>query len=147
LAQDYAVGNEEGFKRRIEEGVSLFSAIAILVLCIATTLLLMSPLFLLTDVGVIGWRIEECSFVGASVLLSIPFGVFVTVFRAVGLFTAGTMLGNVVRLVTLGLSACLLFFGVTPALFAGSQLFGATVLVAVVVSYAHRRIPQCRNLN
>jgi len=147
LAQDYAVGNEEGFKRRLEEGVSLFTAIAILVLCIATTLLFTSPLPLLVHVGVFGWEDRGVLFfLGASVLLSIPLGVLMAVFRAVGLYAASTMLDNVLRLVTLGLYACLLFFGVTPALFAGSQLFGTTVLAAVVIAYAYRKIPQCRNL-
>ncbi|MBI5648096.1 MAG: hypothetical protein HY962_14285 [Ignavibacteriae bacterium] len=140
LSSAFAVGDREGFRRILQEGLSLFTGISI------TGLLLLGALLLLPGAGVTGFTLSISDrsvlfFMGASLLISIPLGVLATVFRATGLLAQGSMLGNLLRLVFLLVSVLLLMRHATPAVYAAFQAATAVILIAAVLWYAHRRLP------
>jgi O-antigen/teichoic acid export membrane protein len=79
-------------------------------------------------------------------LLSIPGGVYATVYRAVGMFTRGAMVGNVFRLVTVGVSAALLLSSAGPVVFALGTLGVSAALTGYIVFDTRRVIPESRKL-
>lgn len=71
-------------------------------------------------------------FLGAnSLLLSVPGGVFVSVYRACDRFTRGAMLGNILRFFVLVCSAAALWFGISQGAYAGVGLVCAALATTV----------------
>jgi len=144
LAFDNAQGDEIGFRRRFSEGLSLFSLISV-----ASFLLLVAALTLPTfplpgrDVYLSGAERGVLLFMGGAVLVSIPQGIFVTVYRATGQLYTGTMVGNGMRFLFLLLYAGVLLAGGSPVLYAFSYFLAAVLLTLVIVWHGYRTIPQC----
>lgn len=148
LAIDYAQGKHESFRDRLSEGVSLFLGIALTALFLVAVLLfgVMSP-----RVPGLGNLIsmEErwiLLFLASAFLFSVPSGVYVSAYRASGLFVRGTMLGNVFRLLHLAASVVLLWLAVRPFIFALVVLI-ANVSVTVFMLWDSRRVMEsCRHI-
>ena len=146
LAIEYTKQDQAAFRRVLSAGVSLFVLIALGVF--------LGVMFLtsLPDASFPGLarslNLDERSvivFTSASLLLSIPGGVYVMVYRSTGLFARGTMIGNVIRLMVLGVSIVLLYVGAGPGTYAAG-LFALNVLSTLTVIWdTQRHIPQCKN--
>lgn len=81
-------------------------------------------------------------FLGAnSLLLSVPGGVFVSVYRACDRFTRGAMLGNILRFFVLVCSAAALWFGISQGAYAGVGLVCAALATTVYWLDARRLLP------
>lgn len=148
LAIDYAQDKKEAFRDKLSEGVSLFTFIAL-----AALILLIILLFGLmnSSLPVLGnilstkerWIIL---FLASAFLLSIPSGVYVTAYRASGLFVRGTMLGNILRLASIALFAIALFTAVSPVFYAMLFLSTGVIGTIVIVRDSRRVIVACRQI-
>ena len=99
-AEVIAVLAKHGFRQILSDGVSLFCCIALVGL-IGLVALLFG--FMNARVPVLGSVLSNTErwtllILGSSYLCSVPNGVYVTAYRASGLFVRGTMLGNTLRL-------------------------------------------------
>jgi len=148
LAIDFAQGEEETFREKLSEGVSLFIFIAI-----AALIFLGIVLFVLmhSKVPIFGNAIsyEErwiILFLASAFLLSIPSGVYVTAYRASGLFVRGTMVGNVLRTSQITIFAGLLYFAASPFVYALVFLLGGVIGTMVIVWDSRRKIAACRQI-
>jgi len=83
---------------------------------------------------------------GTLALVVIPAGVFVTAYRATGLFAHGTMIGNVLRGGTLVVLATILYAGSGPALFASVTLVAGLIRTVVITRDVRRQIPASRRI-
>jgi O-antigen/teichoic acid export membrane protein len=148
LAIDHAQGKHEAFRNKLSEGVSLFALIALTAL-----FLLVVVLFGLMNshVPILGnvLSIDErwiLLFLGSSFLSSIPSGVYITAYRASGLFVRGTMLGNIFRLVHLSVYGVLLWLTVSPFVYALVALI-ANVSTTIFILWDSRRVMEsCRHI-
>ena len=148
LAIDHAQGNKDAFREKLSEGVSLFVSIALVVLIILIILLfgLMS-----SGVPVLGQALSAKErwiilFLGLNFLSSIPAGVYVSAYRASGLFVRGTMLGNGLRVFHFAVSTGLLYFSISPFVYA-LVFFIAGVVGTIVIVWDSRRVMMaCRHI-
>lgn len=148
LAIDHAQGKREAFREKLSEGVSLFVFIAI-----AALIFLVIVLFGLMDLSlpILGNALSTDErwiilFLASAFLLSIPSGVFVTAYRASGLFVRGTMLGNVLRIANVVLSATLLYIAASPFIYALFFLAVALIGTLFIVWDSRRVIVACRQI-
>jgi O-antigen/teichoic acid export membrane protein len=149
LTIDYAQGRKESFRERLSEGVSLFTFIALAAFIFLVILLLGLVNLNLPVVGNAlpakdRWIIL---FLGSAFLLSIPSGIYVTAYRASGLFVRGTMLGNVLRMGHLASSAVLLYIAVSPFVYALVFLIAAVIGTMVIVWDSRRKMVACRQIH
>ncbi len=144
LAFEFKQGNVSGFRTKLVEGLSLFSLIAIGTFFLLATALA-SPSLALPGQGspLTGAERGVLLLMGGAFLLSIPQGVFVTVYRATGQFFTGTMIANGMRFLFLILYSAVLFTGGPPVLYAFTVFLGTVLLTLIVVWYGYRTIPQC----
>jgi O-antigen/teichoic acid export membrane protein len=147
LAFDYSKGDESAFRERLEEGLSVFSLLSFAALLVLAAALCYPALSLpAQDTPLTGAERGVLLFMGCSFLLSVPQGVFVTIYRATGKLFAGMMIGNAVRLFSLfGISGLLLVES-PPVVVAAGYFLSALILTAAVVVYGFRGIPQCRGV-
>jgi len=145
LAIEYAQGNKESFREKLSEGVSLFTFVAI-----AALIFLVIVLFgvMNSSLPVLGkvFSSEErwiILFLGSNFLLSIPSGVYVTAYRASGLFVRGTMLGNVLRIGHFASSAVMLYISVSPFVYALVFLIAGMIGTMVIVWDSRRKMVAC----
>jgi O-antigen/teichoic acid export membrane protein len=147
LAIEYVKQNHAEFRKILSTGVSLFIFIGLAVLVLVSVLIawpglpfagLNRPLNLEERLVIL--------FTSALLLIAIPGGVYVTAYRATGLFARGTMVGNIMRTIGLGLSAGLLYFNVRPDVYAAAMLGHGIVMSLVVVWDIRRQIPTCREV-
>lgn len=148
LAIDYAQNKKEAFCEKLSEGVSLFILISLFVFCLLIILLfgLMNsslPVFGRTLLLNERWIIL---FLSSAFLLSIPSGIYVTAYRASGLFVRGTMLGNILRLINIALYAMALFIAVSPVIYSMVFFFVAVLSTIVVVWDSRRVISECSQI-
>ena len=148
LAIDYAQGKKEAFRDKLSESVSLFSFIAL-----AAFILLVILLFGLRNLNLPGLGngllYNErliILFLTSSALFSIPCGIYVTAYRASGLFIRGTMLGNILRLAGIVLFAVVLFVAVSPVVYAMLFLAVGVIGTAFIVWDSRRVITACRQI-
>ena len=148
LAIDYGQGKKEAFREKLSEGVSLFTFIAI-----AALIFLIIVLFGLMNsrVPIFGnaFSYEErwvILFLASAFLLSIPGGVYVTAYRASGLFVRGTMVGNVLRTAHFAFLAGFLYFSASPFVYAFVFLMGGVIGTIVIVWDSRREIVVCRQI-
>ncbi len=149
LAIAHARSERPVFVRRLSQGVSLF-----LVLGLAAFAALLIVLGVALRVPLPGlhrslehWEVLVIGALAANFLvLSLPGGIYITAYRATGLFARGTMVANVTRLVGLVAMGAALFLRVSPTVLAlvilGIGIVGTTTLVLDT----RRCIPQCRSL-
>ncbi len=149
LAVHHSRGEEDEFRARLSEGVSLFLLVGVGFFLVATILL---TLFCVVTVPGLArplarWEAGALWFLGANgLLLSVPGGVYVTVYRATGRYTRGEMAGNIGRLTILGVLLLALVFKVAPLAFA-AWTFGVSAVVTFAYIWDTRRhIPGCVGL-
>ncbi len=149
LAMSYAESNVEDFRRKLSEGVSLFlfiglGSLILLALCLVLFLNINMPglgrILTIPEALILGFLGTELF------LLKIPGGIYVTAYRATGLFARGAMLGNLIR--TFGMTAflVLLLFKVSPVTYAGAILVVGILLTLVIVLDSRKKIPECRGI-
>jgi O-antigen/teichoic acid export membrane protein len=147
LAREHASGDEAGFRQRLSEGVSLFLAIAVAALAVLGGVLLWLPASAMPA----GLREPDSKWIlllmSSAFLISVPAGVYVTAYRASGLFVRGTMLGNASRLVGLGMSVLLLALKLRPLHFAIGYLAICLAGTAVIVRDSRTVIAACRSVS
>jgi O-antigen/teichoic acid export membrane protein len=145
----HARGDLATFRKTLSEGVSLFLFISGGAFAVFTFLLVGFVNFSLPWLNrpLEGWEAWVLGLLGANfLLLSIPGGVYVTVYRATGLFSRGAMVGNVIRGLSIGVSVGLLCASVQPEVYAAGMLGMGALLTCVVVWDTRRCIPACRGL-
>lgn len=149
LAMHHARGDLAAFRKTLSEGVSLFIFIG---LGGFVTFMLLLLLFIEVALPGLGRALEpwEAWVLGllaaVPLLMAIPGGVYVTVYRATGLFARGAMVGNVVQGVGAGVSIGLLSASVKPEVYAAGMLGLGALLTFVVVWDSRQCIPGCRGL-
>ncbi len=82
-------------------------------------------------------------FLGSAFLLSIPSGIYVTAYRASGLFVRGTMLGNVLRIGHFASCAVMLYISVSPFVYALVFLIAGLIGTMVIVWDSRRKMVAC----
>lgn len=147
LAIAYAQQDAARFRRVLSAGVSLF--------------LTLSLGALLVVVLVASWpgipfpgegrrlTLDErlvLACMSASLLIAVTGGVYVTVYRATGLYARGTMVRNITRLFGLGMSAVLLAFAINPGWYAAGMLGQGILTTLAVIWDTQRQIPECRGI-
>lgn len=150
LAMSHARSDEESFRNTLSEGVSLFLLIGVSGLSILISLIL---IFLNLSIPgmertLTGWEAGVLALLGSQFLmLNIPAGVYVTVYRSAGLFTRGQMLGNTIRGLGIIFYALLLYWMVTPLAYAAGMVGVGAIHTFVVVWDTRRHIPACRGIH
>ena len=147
LAMEYVRGNEGKFRERLSEGVSLFALIALSVFCLLLIVLSLPGLSIPGHDTPLS--LDErlvLLFMGAAFLLSIPGGVYVTAYRATGLFARGTMVGNTLRLIVLGVFVAVLVAKVAPMIYAAVYLASGIMGTIVIIYDIYRQIPATRRI-
>ena len=149
LAMEHARGNEEAFRRKLSAAVSLFLFIGLGAFIALVFLLLALQNVPLPGLGrpLERWEAWVVAILAFNlVLISLPGGIWVTVYRAAGVFARGAMVGNVVR--SLGLIALigLLYAPVTPVVYAAGMSGIGVLLVLAIVWDTRRCIPGCRSV-
>jgi O-antigen/teichoic acid export membrane protein len=142
LATAHATGDEDLFRQRYAEGVSLFAAISLG----AFALLLIGlawPAASLPGAGEALTLMDRLVLLllGTNVLVAIPGGVYVTAYRATGRFARGAMVGNLTRLIYVATVAALLGLRVGPPLVATGTLVVGVFATVVVVLDIRRLVP------
>jgi O-antigen/teichoic acid export membrane protein len=147
LAVEYVKRDVASFRKILSAGLSLFVLLNLGVLLIVV-LLAMIPQLPFPGLNR-SMNLDErlvILFMSATLLISIPGGVYVTAYRATGLFARGTMVGNILRSVGLGLSAGLLYIHASPGIYAAG-IFGHGILMTMAVIWdTQRQITQCRGV-
>jgi O-antigen/teichoic acid export membrane protein len=134
LAQAYVHHDEAGFRRRLSEGVSLYIAISLTIFFVLMCVLAWPSLTLPGQTQVLG-REERLIvlFLSIPILLGIPGGVYVTVYRATGCLARGMMVNNVARLIGLLAFVLVLVMGLSPLIYAlvttAHSIFMGTLMV------------------
>lgn len=149
LAIHNARNDEASFRTILSDGVSLFLTLGVSVQMAVVGIL---ALFMRWNVIGIGrpFTFTEATVLGVLsanlLLVSVPAGVYGTVYRATGHFSRGAIVGSVVRLSGLAISACLLYRRVGATGFALS-LFATNLAAAIATVLDTRRIiPECRQI-
>lgn len=109
----------------------------------AAALLLLAPAlanFHSADAWVLGCMAS------VTLLFGIPVGIYLTAYRGTGLFARGMMLGNLLRLLGLGVSAAALWTGISLKGYALAMLGVAALQTLAIVWDARRLIPACREV-
>ncbi len=145
LAAEYARGNDEEFRRKFSEGVSLFCLISALAFALLVGLVCIPEIHLFhrTLAMTVGDRIVVL-FVGVPFLLWIPMAIYACAYRATGQFVRGATIGNIYRATSLILYAALLVARVRPSIYATAYLVLGIVIVVVVYNDSRRYIPAIR---
>jgi len=149
LALEHSRGDEPAFRQRLSEGVSLFGLIGIGGFALLTSLILALVQFRLPAPSQPldpekAWTLWLLA--ANTLLLSIPFGVYVMVYRTTGLFSHGQMVGNLGRVLGLGFSIGLLLHQVSPKTYAGALLAMAAMTSGMILWDTRKHIPACREL-
>ena len=141
LASAYAHGDEQKFRATLTEGISLFLTIALAGFILLVGLLLLPGLSLPGQSVIL--PLEDRLVVlclGINGLISIPGGVYVTMYRSTGRFTRGMMIGNLFRGGSLLIFISLLLFSVPPLVYAAASLASGIILTIFVI-WDGQRIP------
>lgn len=148
LAIDYARGAVADFRKKLSEAISLFLFIALSVF-----VLLVTFLFGLQELVIPGLNrpllIDErliILFLATSFLISIPTGVYTTVYRSTGMYVRSAWLGNIVRLAQLLVFSGLLLLKVNPVIYAASYTIFAAVIAIMNIWDSQRKIVACQYL-
>lgn len=148
MAREYVSGNEDGFVEKLSEGVSLFAMIAFLAFCLLGIILTL-PGFSLPGHSVpldLNERLVLL-FMGAAFLIAVPGSVYITTYRATGLFARGTMVSNIVRSIGFLSYAAILALGVSPTIYAAGFLINSSIGTLVFIWDIRRKIPVSRRIS
>jgi O-antigen/teichoic acid export membrane protein len=147
LAMSHARGDEQGFSGVLSRGFSASLFIGVCAFLVYCSVLVLGSR---AAVPIIGRSLEHLEvmtlfFSGANLLLlSIPFGVYATTYRATGLFARAAMLGNATRVLGIVVSMGALYLRVGLSHYAACLLALAVLTTGVLFLDSRRRIPACR---
>jgi len=148
LTDAYIRGDERKFRQYSSEGVSLFVFISTVGFVFMLGFLMIPGLTLPGQDIFLGMEDRlVVLLLGANMLIAIPGGVYVTAYRATGLFTRGTMVGNILRIGGFVFLALFLAAGFPPAVYAGAMLVTGIVGTLTVVQDIRKRVPSIRGIN
>lgn len=143
LTISFSRGDIAGFQSTLARGVSASTAVA-LAAFVGVAVVLVLPAGAVPPLAHALGRPESRTIVmlvSASLLVTVPYGVYNAVYRAAGLFLRGQTIGNVTRATELTIYAFLLFESVNPEQYACALLGGSIVRVLVVVVDLRRCSP------
>jgi O-antigen/teichoic acid export membrane protein len=149
LAIHAAQGNWSEFRRDLSEALSLFLMLGCGVSVLVIGLLLFA---VRVPVPILGRPLQvwEAWVIGLQaptyVLLIIPGGIYATAYRAVGMFTRGTMIGNGFRLGGIAVSTGFLLLSASPAMYALAMSGVGATLTGFISWDIRRVIPQSRGI-
>jgi O-antigen/teichoic acid export membrane protein len=149
LTIDYAKDDLKGFTKKLSEGVSFFSFLSAGVVILLAALLFGLPLATGQALENMlpghnnAWAILALA---GSVLLAIPAGVYVTTYRATGLFARGMMVGNLLRFVELVFYIAMLVLKVPAEAYAAGLLAAAVFRTFFIILDSRRHIPVSREI-
>lgn len=145
LAMHYARGESQEFRQKLSEAVSFFVAfvliIWVLMVCAIFLLLPINSRFALLPTLSITeqWLVLLIS---TNLLITIPAGIFVTVYRATGHFSRGQMMGNAIRIFEFTLYILLLWIRIKPVHYALAILCMTIVRAYIIPKDIISRIPE-----
>lgn len=147
MAKEYAGGNADAMRRRLSEGLSIFTLISSGACCLLMVLAFSLPAFTVLhhEIALTGGDRAVLVLMGGSFLLAIPGGVFATAYRSGGLFSRGLGVANCLKLAGLFGYAATLMAGLGPVAYATVWLGFGVIGTAFVVWDAPRNIPACRH--
>jgi len=145
LASDYIQERDQDFANKLSESISLFITISF-VLFIFIVIILAIP----CNINLIKkLSFDDKSiifFMGSLYLIAIPGGVYVTLYRATGLYHRSVMLGNIYKIVLLICCLFMLFVKLTPKYFALVCLILGIINTLFIIWDSRCRITICRSI-
>lgn len=150
LAMHYARGETSDFRRVLSSGVSLFIMVGGFALVLIVGALVTFAVIPIPGVGRAFSKVELLvllALVPVPLVLSVPAGIYVTVYRAAGRYARGSMIANIVRGLGLAATAAVLLQRISMVGFALLSLVIGVTLTAVIIWDSRRTIPECRALD
>ena len=147
LAVDYVRGDLNRFRCRLAEGVSLFSLISLIGFIILVSVLSLPQMALpgqSTPLPIEERIVLLC--MGINVLIAIPGGVYASGYRATGQFARGTMIVNIGRSFTCGLTVMVLLLGLSPVHYAVAYLTSGMICTLLIVWDMRRQVPVSKGI-
>jgi O-antigen/teichoic acid export membrane protein len=146
MAIDYSRNDYQNFRKKLSQGVSFFIVLSFVLL---TLLILFLFIIIPLAVGQQGKFLDWESnliilMLSLNILMAIPGGVYVSVYRATGRFARGMMVGNLLRLIEFGLYAFLLIVGVSPLVYSVILAIAAIARTCFIVFDTRKHIPDCK---
>src|SRR5215213_7508004 len=144
LTQAYALQDFSLFRRVLHTGLAIFLVMPMAVfLLFAAAILIVPPQSFLpimrTDHEVVVWVLAILAF---QFVFSMPQGILLGIYRAVGLLPRGAMLANLILFLQLALMAAALWLGSGMVLIAGLQMLPYPLVAVIAVWDLNRRFPQ-----
>ncbi len=144
LTQAYAQKDNLLFRRVLHTGLALFLILPTTVFLIfVTTISVISPESILqithTDHQTVVWVIGLLAF---QLVFSLPQGILLGVYRAVGLLARGVMLANLLQILQLFLTAGILWNGGGMVWVAGAQIIPSFLIACLALIELNQRFPQ-----
>lgn len=146
LAIHFGRGEQAAFRERLSEAVSLFLLVGLGLLALLVIGLAWA-IWGLVGPSLTGNEALALLFLGTNaVILSVPGGVYATVYRASGQFARGALIGNLGKIVNIAGTVALLVTKSSPAAVAGWILASAAATTVALVIDSRRVIPDCRDV-
>ena len=146
LSFDFIKNRKEKFKTCLSESVSLFlfiSLFALLAVFFFLFVILNLPIF----INFISFEEKLIIlFISSGFLLSIPSGIYVTVYRATGLFSRATAIGIYFKIITLLLSIIALSLSFSPLQYSVVLLSLNIILTIVILIDSRKIIIECKEI-
>ena len=144
LTQAYAQQDFSLFRRVLHTGLAIFLFMPTAVFFLFTAAVLIVPPksilpILKTDHQVVVWVLAILAF---QFVFSLPQGILLGIYRAVGLLPRGAMLANLIQFLQLALMAAALWLGSGMVLIAGLQMLPYPLVALIAVWDLNRRFPQ-----
>ena len=149
LTNDYNNKDFEKFKINLSQGISIFIfiiLIAILILSFFSFLILNPHIsnvqnkFSLTELTIF-------FFIGVAFLISIPGGVYITIYRASGKFARATLIGNILKIAVLISTIILLYLRISMLYYSLYFLFTGIIGTFVIIFDSKKSFPLLSNVN
>lgn len=147
LSQAFAQNDDDLFRDVLSRGISLFLFIFSIGWLLFLSVLFLPPILF----PVISYPFDLSDklillALGTNNLISVPAGVFVTCYRATGRLARGTMIGNLARIVSLGIQVLILILHFSPLIFSTVSLAVGITLTAYLLFDSKLSIPQRRSI-
>ena len=144
LTQAYAQQDFSLFRRVLHTGLAIFLFMPTAVFFLFTAAVLIVPPesilpIVKTDHQVVVWVLAILAF---QFVFSLPQGILLGIYRAVGLLPRGAMLANLILFLQLALMAAALWLGSGMVLIAGLQMLPYPLVALIAVWELNRRFPQ-----
>lgn len=143
LQMAWARGDRSGFGRILRQGIAIYGALTVILLPAVVLGALLAPwpalLKLMTTTA--GTAATAALLLGLAVLVTVPFGMVVGLYRARGEFALGVFVGILLRLVLLLATATALSLGAGLAGLAGVYIGVAAIGWIAVLVHQRRRYP------